>query len=31
MVSMVQTDAAIRDFEQAAGLKPNTEPNEVLL
>jgi peptidoglycan hydrolase-like protein with peptidoglycan-binding domain len=26
-----KTDAAIRDFEQAAGLKPSTEPNEVLL
>src|SRR5262249_56502782 len=26
-----QTDAAIRDFEQAAGLKPSTEPNEALL
>jgi peptidoglycan hydrolase-like protein with peptidoglycan-binding domain len=26
-----RTDAAIRDFEQAAGLKPSTEPNETLL
>ncbi len=26
-----KTDAAIRDFEQAAGLKPSTEPNETLL
>jgi peptidoglycan hydrolase-like protein with peptidoglycan-binding domain len=26
-----KTDAAIRDFEQAAGLKPSTEPNEGLL
>jgi len=26
-----KTDAAIRDFEQAAHLKPSTEPNEVLL
>jgi peptidoglycan hydrolase-like protein with peptidoglycan-binding domain len=26
-----KTDAAIRDFEQSAGLKPSTEPNEVLL
>jgi peptidoglycan hydrolase-like protein with peptidoglycan-binding domain len=26
-----RTDAAIRDFEQAAGLKPGTEPNEALL
>ena len=26
-----KTDAAIRDFEQAAGLKPSTEPNEALL
>jgi peptidoglycan hydrolase-like protein with peptidoglycan-binding domain len=26
-----RTDAAIRDFEQAAGLKPSTEPNEGLL
>jgi peptidoglycan hydrolase-like protein with peptidoglycan-binding domain len=26
-----RTDAAIRDFEQAAGLKPSTEPNEALL
>ena len=25
-----KTDAAIRDFEQAAGLKPSTEPNEAL-
>jgi peptidoglycan hydrolase-like protein with peptidoglycan-binding domain len=25
-----KTDAAIRDFEQAAGLKPSSEPNEVL-
>jgi peptidoglycan hydrolase-like protein with peptidoglycan-binding domain len=25
-----KTDAAIRDFEQVAGLKPSTEPNEVL-
>src|SRR5262249_487032 len=26
-----KTDGAIRDFEQAAGLKPSTEPNETLL
>jgi peptidoglycan hydrolase-like protein with peptidoglycan-binding domain len=26
-----RTDGAIRDFEQAAGLKPSTEPNEALL
>lgn len=26
-----RTDAAVRDFEQAAGLKPSTEPNEALL
>src|SRR5215468_542775 len=26
-----KTDGAIRDFEQAAGLKPSTEPNEALL
>src|SRR5262249_37926937 len=26
-----KTDAAIRDFEQAAGLKPSTEPDEALL
>jgi len=26
-----KTDAAIRDFEQSAGLKPSTEPNETLL
>jgi peptidoglycan hydrolase-like protein with peptidoglycan-binding domain len=26
-----RTDSAIRDFEQAAGLKPSTEPNEALL
>ncbi len=26
-----RTDAAIRDFEQAAGLKPSTEPNEATL
>jgi peptidoglycan hydrolase-like protein with peptidoglycan-binding domain len=26
-----KTDAAIRDFEQAAGRKPSTEPNEALL
>jgi peptidoglycan hydrolase-like protein with peptidoglycan-binding domain len=26
-----RTDAAVRDFEQAAGLKPVAEPNEVLL
>jgi peptidoglycan hydrolase-like protein with peptidoglycan-binding domain len=26
-----KTDAAIRDFEQAAGLKPSTEANEALL
>jgi len=26
-----KTDAAIRDFEQGAGLKPSTEPNETLL
>jgi len=26
-----RTDAAIRDFEQAAGFKPSTEPNEALL
>jgi peptidoglycan hydrolase-like protein with peptidoglycan-binding domain len=26
-----KTDAAIRDFEQAAGLKPSMEPNEALL
>jgi peptidoglycan hydrolase-like protein with peptidoglycan-binding domain len=26
-----RTDAAIRDFEQAAGLKPSMEPNETLL
>jgi peptidoglycan hydrolase-like protein with peptidoglycan-binding domain len=26
-----KTDAAIRDFEQAAGLKPSTEANEMLL
>ena len=26
-----RTDAAIRDFEQAAGLKPSAEPNEALL
>lgn len=26
-----RTDAAIRDFEQAAGLRPSTEPNEALL
>ncbi len=26
-----KTDAAIRDFEQAAGLRPSTEPNEALL
>src|SRR5262245_59501258 len=26
-----KTDAAIRDFEQAAALKPSTEPNEALL
>jgi peptidoglycan hydrolase-like protein with peptidoglycan-binding domain len=26
-----KTDGAIRDFEQAAGLKPSTEPNEGLL
>ena len=26
-----KTDAAIRDFEQVAGLKPSTEPNDALL
>lgn len=26
-----RTDAAIRDFEQAAGLRPSTEPSEALL
>jgi peptidoglycan hydrolase-like protein with peptidoglycan-binding domain len=26
-----KTDGAIRDFEQAAGFKPSTEPNEALL
>jgi peptidoglycan hydrolase-like protein with peptidoglycan-binding domain len=26
-----KTDAAIRDFEQATGLKPSSEPNEALL
>jgi peptidoglycan hydrolase-like protein with peptidoglycan-binding domain len=26
-----KTDAAIRDFEQAAGLRPSVEPNEALL
>jgi len=26
-----RTDVAIRDFEQAAGLKPSSEPNEALL
>jgi peptidoglycan hydrolase-like protein with peptidoglycan-binding domain len=26
-----RTDAAIRDFEQASGLKPSSEPNEALL
>lgn len=26
-----RTDAAIRDFEQAAGLRPSTDPNEALL
>ena len=26
-----KTDASIRDFEQAAGLRPSTEPNEALL
>jgi peptidoglycan hydrolase-like protein with peptidoglycan-binding domain len=26
-----KTDSAIRDFEQAAGLKPSTQPNEALL
>jgi peptidoglycan hydrolase-like protein with peptidoglycan-binding domain len=26
-----KTDAAIRDFEQAAGLRPSAEPNEALL
>ena len=26
-----KTDAAIRDFEQAAGLRPSAEPNDVLL
>jgi peptidoglycan hydrolase-like protein with peptidoglycan-binding domain len=26
-----KTDSAIRDFEQAAGLKPSNEPNETLL
>jgi peptidoglycan hydrolase-like protein with peptidoglycan-binding domain len=26
-----KTDAAVRDFEQTAGLKPSTEPNESLL
>jgi peptidoglycan hydrolase-like protein with peptidoglycan-binding domain len=26
-----RTDGAIRDFEQAAGFKPSTEPNEALL
>jgi peptidoglycan hydrolase-like protein with peptidoglycan-binding domain len=26
-----RTDASIRDFEQAAGLKPSSEPNEALL
>lgn len=26
-----KTDGAIRDFEQAAGLKPSSEPNETLL
>jgi peptidoglycan hydrolase-like protein with peptidoglycan-binding domain len=26
-----KTDAAIRDFEQTAGLRPSTEPNELLL
>ncbi len=26
-----KTDAAIRDFEQAAGLKPSAEPNEALV
>ena len=26
-----KTDAAIRDFEQAAGLKPSADPNETLL
>jgi peptidoglycan hydrolase-like protein with peptidoglycan-binding domain len=26
-----KTDAAIRDFEQAAGLRPAVEPNEILL
>jgi peptidoglycan hydrolase-like protein with peptidoglycan-binding domain len=26
-----KTDSAIRDFEQAAGLKPSAEPNEALL
>jgi peptidoglycan hydrolase-like protein with peptidoglycan-binding domain len=26
-----KTDSAIRDFEQAAGMKPSTQPNEALL
>ena len=26
-----KTDAAVRDFEQAAGLRPSAEPNELLL
>ena len=26
-----KTDAAIRDFEQAAGIRPGAEPNEALL
>jgi peptidoglycan hydrolase-like protein with peptidoglycan-binding domain len=26
-----KTDAAIRDFEQAAGLRPSAEPNDILL
>jgi peptidoglycan hydrolase-like protein with peptidoglycan-binding domain len=26
-----RTDSAIRDFEQAAGLKPGSQPNETLL
>ena len=26
-----KTDSAIRDFEQAAGLRPSAEPNDVLL
>src|ERR1051326_7772161 len=26
-----KTDAAIRDFEQAAGLRPSAEPNDMLL